>query len=135
MDAVTKKNGKHRGRATPAPQSRSAGRKRGPRACGLRPTASNRWRFLPSLMTSGPKRRTVVLNIPYDAKFERLYLAFIAGLTGLGLDPRCVLEIPPQLEGCGSHSDSTGCARCRRAGCPHRDMIGGHPPAQRTDST
>ncbi|MBI4517158.1 MAG: hypothetical protein HY699_15235 [Deltaproteobacteria bacterium] len=48
-------------------------------------------------MTAGPKRRTTVfLNIPYDAKFERLYLAFIAGLTGLGLDPRCVLEIPPQ---------------------------------------
>jgi hypothetical protein len=48
-------------------------------------------------MTAGPKRRTTVFpNIPYDAKFERLYLAFIAGLTGLGLDPRCVLEIPPQ---------------------------------------
>ena len=48
-------------------------------------------------MTAGSKRGTTVfLNIPYDSKFEPLYLAYIAGLTGLGLDPRCVLEIPPQ---------------------------------------
>jgi hypothetical protein len=32
VDAVTKKNGEHRVRGTPTPQSRSAGRKRGLRA-------------------------------------------------------------------------------------------------------
>jgi hypothetical protein len=44
------------------------------------------------------RRTTIFLNIPYDAKFEPLYLAYVAGLTGLGLDPRCVLEIPPQAQ-------------------------------------
>jgi len=34
------------------------------------------------------------INIPYDAQFEPRFLAFIAGLTGLGLIPRAVLEIP-----------------------------------------
>lgn len=37
----------------------------------------------------------VFLNIPFDSRQERLYLALIAGLTGLGLTPRSVLEIPP----------------------------------------
>lgn len=34
------------------------------------------------------------LNIPYDIRFEPLYLAFIAGLSGFGLIPRATLEIP-----------------------------------------
>jgi hypothetical protein len=38
--------------------------------------------------------RHVFLNIPFDAKFERLYLALIAGLAGLGLIPRSVLQLP-----------------------------------------
>ena len=37
---------------------------------------------------------TVFLNIPYDAKFERLYLAYIVGLIELGLKPRATLAIP-----------------------------------------
>ena len=37
---------------------------------------------------------TVFLNIPYDAKFERLYLAYIVGLIALGLKPRATLAIP-----------------------------------------
>jgi hypothetical protein len=37
----------------------------------------------------------VFLNIPFDPEHERLYIALIAGLTGLGLTPRSVLEIPP----------------------------------------
>jgi hypothetical protein len=43
-----------------------------------------------------PKRRRaeVFLNIPYDKKFERLFIAYIAGLTALGLVPRATLEIP-----------------------------------------
>jgi hypothetical protein len=36
---------------------------------------------------------TVFLNIPYDAKFERLYLAYIVGLIELGLKPRATLAI------------------------------------------
>jgi hypothetical protein len=35
----------------------------------------------------------VFLNIPYDKKFERLFLAFIAGTSALGLTPRATLEI------------------------------------------
>ena len=34
------------------------------------------------------------LNIPYDEQFEPLYLAFIAGLSGFGLIPQAVLQIP-----------------------------------------
>jgi hypothetical protein len=34
------------------------------------------------------------LNVPYDARYESLYLAFIAGLCGFGLVPRATLEIP-----------------------------------------
>jgi hypothetical protein len=37
----------------------------------------------------------VFLNIPFDERYERLYLALIAGLTTIGLTPRSVLEIPP----------------------------------------
>lgn len=39
-------------------------------------------------------RDAVFLNIPYDAEFSRLYLAYIAGLIHLGLDPRVTLGIP-----------------------------------------
>ncbi len=38
--------------------------------------------------------RAVFLNIPYDEKFRRLYLAYVAGLIHLGLTPRATLEIP-----------------------------------------
>lgn len=44
-----------------------------------------------------PKSRSappeVFLNIPYDKKFERLFLAYICGTTALGLTPRATLEI------------------------------------------
>ena len=36
----------------------------------------------------------VFLNIPYDARFHRLYLAYIVGLTQLGLQPQATLGIP-----------------------------------------
>ena len=35
----------------------------------------------------------VFLNIPYDTKFEKLFLAFIAGTSAFGLVPRATLEI------------------------------------------
>jgi hypothetical protein len=43
---------------------------------------------------AAPHANTVFLNIPYDAKFERLYLAYIVGLIELGLKPRATLAIP-----------------------------------------
>ena len=38
--------------------------------------------------------KTAFINVPYDERFQDLYLAFIAGLTAFGLDPRATLEIP-----------------------------------------
>jgi hypothetical protein len=35
----------------------------------------------------------VFLNIPYDKKFEKLFLAYICGTAALGLTPRATLEI------------------------------------------
>jgi len=42
-----------------------------------------------------PDPRHVFVNIPFDDRYERLYVAVIAGLCTLGLTPRSVLEIPP----------------------------------------
>lgn len=36
----------------------------------------------------------VFLNIPYDERFRKLYLAYIVGLTQLGLQPHATLGIP-----------------------------------------
>jgi hypothetical protein len=36
----------------------------------------------------------VFLNIPYDERFRILYLAYIAGLVHLGLEPRVTLSLP-----------------------------------------
>jgi hypothetical protein len=43
-----------------------------------------------------PRRRpdAAFLNVPYDAKHEAVFLAFLAGLSGFGLIPRTTLEIP-----------------------------------------
>jgi len=38
-------------------------------------------------------RAEVFLNIPYDEKFDRLFLAYIAGISALGMVPRATLEI------------------------------------------
>jgi hypothetical protein len=37
---------------------------------------------------------SVFLNIPYDAAFEKLFLAYIAGVSAFGFTPRATLEIP-----------------------------------------
>jgi hypothetical protein len=37
---------------------------------------------------------SVFLNIPYDAGFENLLLAYIAAITAFGFTPRATLEIP-----------------------------------------
>jgi hypothetical protein len=36
----------------------------------------------------------VFLNIPYDQKFDRLFRAYICGISAFGLVPRATLEIP-----------------------------------------
>lgn len=46
-------------------------------------------------MAKQKKPRTeVFLNIPYDKKFERLFIAYVAGVSAFGLVPRATLEIP-----------------------------------------
>jgi hypothetical protein len=42
---------------------------------------------------SKKSRAEVFLNIPYDYKFERLFLAYIAGISAYGMVPRATLEI------------------------------------------
>ena len=37
---------------------------------------------------------SVFLNVPYDARFENLLLAYISGITAFGFTPRATLEIP-----------------------------------------
>jgi hypothetical protein len=44
-------------------------------------------------MTPHVKPNAVFVNIPYDEGFRRLYLAYIVGLTHLGLEPRTTLGI------------------------------------------
>ena len=38
--------------------------------------------------------KTAFINIPYDDRFQDLYLAFIAGLTACGLNPKATLLVP-----------------------------------------
>ena len=40
------------------------------------------------------KPAQVFLNLPYDSKFEPLYLAYIVGISAFGLVPRATLELP-----------------------------------------
>src|ERR1051326_8248939 len=47
---------------------------------------------------SRPARRHVFINVPFDAKHERIYLALIAGLVSFGLTPRSVLQIPANAD-------------------------------------
>lgn len=37
---------------------------------------------------------SVFLNLPFDAAYRPLLVALLAGLTALGFDPHCVLEVP-----------------------------------------
>jgi hypothetical protein len=42
------------------------------------------------------RSESVFLNIPYDSQFENLYLAYIVGLTQLGLKINAALAVPNQ---------------------------------------
>jgi hypothetical protein len=37
---------------------------------------------------------SVFLNVPYDAAFENLFLAYIAAISAFGFAPRATLELP-----------------------------------------
>lgn len=39
-------------------------------------------------------RTEVFLNLPYDSKFEKLYLSYICAISAFGMVPRVTLEIP-----------------------------------------
>ena len=41
-----------------------------------------------------PVQQNVFLNVPFDPKYRPLFVALIAGLTALGREPHCVLEVP-----------------------------------------
>jgi hypothetical protein len=43
---------------------------------------------------SNRRRPSIFLNLPYDASFQNLFLAYIAGVSALGMTPRATLEIP-----------------------------------------
>jgi hypothetical protein len=47
-----------------------------------------------SAPTELARARYAFLNVPYDRKFESLFLAFITGLCRFGLIPRATVEIP-----------------------------------------
>jgi hypothetical protein len=40
---------------------------------------------------------SVFLNVPYDKKFKKTYLAYLSGLVALGLNPKATLAIPGGL--------------------------------------
>lgn len=50
-------------------------------------------------MSSVLDERDVFLNVPFDRRYERPFVALVAGLTGIGRRPRCVLEIADSGQG------------------------------------
>lgn len=56
------------------------------------PTAKSRKRLRGAPNRVSPA--SVFLNVPYDAKFENLFLAYIAAISAFGFTPRATLEIP-----------------------------------------
>jgi hypothetical protein len=47
----------------------------------------------PPPRASADTRDAAFLNVPYDRRYERLYLAFIAGLSAFGLTPHATVEL------------------------------------------
>jgi hypothetical protein len=45
-------------------------------------------------MRTRADRETAFLNIPYDSRYEPLFIAFLAGLSAFALVPRATIEIP-----------------------------------------
>ncbi len=71
----------------------------------------------------------VFINVPFDPQHEKLFLALLSGLVGLGLNPRCVLEVPATTDRLrriyklvrktASHT-SGGCSNAFRIACTNR---------------
>src|SRR5712691_1123699 len=58
-----------------------------------------RWQHVAGRREDGRRARqppadAAFLNVPYDAEYEELFLALLAGLSGFALIPRATLEIP-----------------------------------------
>lgn len=51
-------------------------------------------RAQPQRAPGSERDSSVFLNIPYDSRFENLYLAYIAGISAFGFAPRAAIEIP-----------------------------------------
>lgn len=43
--------------------------------------------------------KSVFLNVPFDKKYEQIFIGIVVGLVTLGLKPRSVIEIPEQGQG------------------------------------
>lgn len=52
-----------------------------------------------SRLSASPDDTNVFLNVPFDLRYEPLFVTLIAGLVSLGRLPRCVLEIPENGDG------------------------------------
>ncbi|MBI1963003.1 MAG: hypothetical protein HYS37_06510 [Candidatus Rokubacteria bacterium] len=48
----------------------------------------------PDRSLSDTPPQNAFLNVPYDPRYEKLFVALIAGLCAFGLRPRATLEIP-----------------------------------------
>jgi hypothetical protein len=46
-----------------------------------------------------PDEKAVFLNIPYDRRYEPLFIALVAALLALGRKPRCTLELSDRGQG------------------------------------
>ncbi len=44
-------------------------------------------------------QKSVFLNVPFDKRYEPIFLGLVTGLVSLGLKPRSVIEIPDSGEG------------------------------------
>jgi hypothetical protein len=51
-----------------------------------------------SPLTAQPSERSVFLDVPFDARYEPLFVDLVAAVTALGRIPRCVLEIQPSKD-------------------------------------
>ncbi len=47
---------------------------------------------------ASPSPTDVFINVPFDTPYEQQFLALIAGVVGLGLNPRSVIELPPSRD-------------------------------------
>src|SRR3989441_3390753 len=68
--------------------------RRGKRSASNRPPARRRAAHRSSPIAARYPPHNAFLNVPYDARYEKLFVALIAGLCAFGLRPRATLEIP-----------------------------------------